>query len=215
MRRRITAASAVLFAALVLPAEIIDRIAISVGNQVITESQIEEELQVTAFLNREKLDLSALEKKQAAARLIEQTLVKREMEFSRYPLPADADADESLKSVTSRYADPTLYETALHQYGIDADALKRRLLWQLTLLRFVDYRFRSGIQLQDADVQAYYQQQVAKWRQQGVQPIPTLEDARGQIEEILTQQRIDQSLETWLTETRTQVAIRYRDETLQ
>ncbi len=204
-----------LFAALVLPAEIIDRIAISVGNQVITESQIEEELQVTAFLNREKLDLSALEKKQAAARLIEQTLVKREMEFSRYPLPAAADADEPLKSVASRYTDPTLYQAALRQYGIDEDVLKRRLLWQLTLLRFVDYRFRSGIQLQDSDVQAYYQQQVVKWRQQGVQPIPTQEDARGQIEEILTQQRIDQSLETWLTETRTQVAIRYRDETLQ
>lgn len=200
---------------ILLPAEIIDRIVISVGNQVITESQIEEEIRITAFLNRAKLDLNSAEKKKAAARLIEQTLVKREMDFSRYPMPSLSDADASLKSVNARFANEALRDDAVRQYGVTEEALRTHLWWQLTVLRFIEYRFSPGIQVSDAEVQAHYQRQVAKWRELGMNPIPTLEEAHDQIAEILTQQRIDEGLERWLVETRKQVTIRYRDETLQ
>jgi hypothetical protein len=210
-----------ILACLLLPAsyfplrsEIIDRIAISAGNQVITEGQIDEEIRLTAFLNHDKLDLAPAERKKAADRLIEQTLVKRDMELSRYPLPPPSDADGELKTLQAGYVALPLYQQALLQYGIDEDGLKRRLQWQITLLRFIDYRFRPAIQIPDADVQAYYQQQLAKWQQQGVKPIPAFDDTRDSIEQTLTEQRIDQALDRWLAETRKQVAIRYHDETL-
>jgi hypothetical protein len=82
-------------------------------------------------------------------------------------------------------------------------------------LRFVDFRFRPGIQVQDSDVQEYYKQQVATWQKEGMQSIPSFGEARGQIEEILTQQRIDEAMNQWLSEVRMQVSVRYRDETLQ
>jgi len=199
----------------VLFPEILDRIAITVANQVITESQIEDEIRVTAFLNREKVDLSAAVKKEAAARLIQQALIRREMDLSRYPLPELSDAGESLQSIKAMYSSETEFQKALENYGITADELTRRLLWQLTLLRFIDYRFRPGIQIPPSDVQAYYRQQVSEWRQKGTNPIPTLEEARDQIEEILTQQRIDQALDQWIQDTMKQVPIRYLDPALQ
>jgi hypothetical protein len=194
--------------------EIIDRIAISAGNQVVTEGQVEEEIRLTAFLNHEKLNLSVAERKKAAGRLIEQALVKRDLDLSRYPLPASSDVDASLHEVKLSYAPESLYQQMLQEYGISEDALKRRLLWQLTLLRFIDYRFRPGIQIPEDDVKAYYDQELVKWKQQGIQSIPTLEDSRANIEEILTQQRIDQALDTWMAETRKQVPINYLDEAL-
>ncbi len=194
--------------------EIIDRIAISAGNQVITESQIDAEVRVTEFLNGEKLDLSAGEKKKAADRLIEQAMVKREMDQSRYPLPELSEADKQFAVLQAGYANPALFESALETYGITPDELKRRLWWQLTVLRFVDFRFRPGIQIPDADVQAYYKQQLAKWQQEGVQRIPSFDEARPQIEEILTQQRIDEELDQWLAQVRMQVPIQYHDEAL-
>jgi hypothetical protein len=197
-----------------LEAEIIDRIAISVGNQVITEGQVSEEIRLTAFLNHEKLDLSIAERKNAAGRLIEQALVKRDLDLSRYPVPTPADADSSLHDVKVSYAPESLYQQMLQQYGISEEALKRRLLWQLTLLRFVDFRFRPGIQIPEADVKTYYDQELTKWKQQGIQPAPTLEDSQAKIEEILTQQRIDHALDTWMAETRKQVTINYLDEAL-
>ena len=197
-----------------LRGEIIDRIAISVGNQVITENQLDEEIRLTDFLNHEKLDLSIGERKKAAGRLIEQALVKRDLDLSRYPLPTPSDADKMLHDVQQGYAPESRYQQMLQQYGITEDGLKRRLLWQLTLLRFVDFRFRPGIQIPEADIKSYYDQELEKWKQQGAQPAPTLEDSRAKIEEILTQQRIDQALDTWIGETRNQVTINYLDEAL-
>ena len=195
-------------------AEIIDRIAISVGNQVITESQVDQEIRITAFLNHEKLDFSIAERKKAAGRLIEQALVKRDLELSRYPMPSPDDAEAALKDAKRIYASESLYQQMLREYGISEDALKRRLLWQLILLRFVDFRFRPGIQIPEADVKTYYDKELAKWKQQGIQPVPTLEDAQAKIDEILTQNRIDQALDTWLAETRKLVVINYLDEAL-
>lgn len=194
--------------------DIIDRIAVTVGNQVITETQIDEEIRVTAFLNREKVDLSAEARKQAASRLIEQALIRREMDLSRYPLPELSDAGESLKGIQAMYPSEAAFQNALQKYGITVDELTRRLWWQLTLLRFIDYRFRPGIQIPAADVQAYYRQQVLLWQQQGIKPVPTLQESRDRIEEILTQKRIDQALDQWLQDTETQVTISYLDPTL-
>src|SRR3984885_8409636 len=197
-----------------LPAEIIDRIVITVGNQVITQSQIDDEIRVTAFLNRAKVDLSADAQKEAAAGLVEQAFIKREMDLSRYPLPELSDAGESLDTLKAMYPSETDFQNALQAYEITAEELTRRLWWQLMLLRFIDYRFRPGIQIPTLDVQAYYRQQVSEWEQKGTQPIPTFEESRDQIEEILTQKQIDQSLEQWIKDTKNQVPIAYLDPAL-
>ncbi len=197
-----------------LSADIIDRIAITVGNQVITESQIDEEISITAFLNRDKLDVSADARKQAASRLIEQALVKREMDLSHYPLPQPDEASAALAGIKATYPSQADFAAALASYGISEADLTQRLLWQFTVLRFIDYRFRPGIQIPDADVQTYYRQQVSGWEKQGIKPIPSLEESRDQIEEILTQKRIDQALNQWLADTRKQVPVIYHDTTL-
>lgn len=198
-----------------LSGEIIDRIAISVGTQVITESQIEEDLRLTEFLNQDKLNLSLDDRKKAAARLIEQALVRREIELSHYPMPELADSEEALVAIKARFASDAEYKKSLAAYGLSVDALQQRLLWQASFLRFIDYRFRPGIQIADADIQAYYQQQLEKWKQEGKQPVPAFEDVRSSIEETLTEQRIDQAIDRWLADTRTQVRIRFVDEALQ
>ncbi len=211
-------AAAILYCALLaftwtaVRAEVVDRVAISIGTQVITEEQIDIEVRLTDLLNRQSLDVSAAARKAAASRLVQQTLVKREMELSRYPLPALADADASLKDVKGDYRSDAEYHDALALYGVTEDELRERLWWQLTVLRFIDYRFRPGIQISDAEIQAYFDQQLPKWRAGGKNP--QLSEVRDQIEATLTEQRVDQNLDRWLVEARSQVAIRYRDEAL-
>jgi len=195
--------------------EIIDRIAVTVGNQVITQSQIDDEVRVTAFLNRERLALNVESRKAAAKRLIEQALIKHELDLSRYPLPELTEANISLDNLRAMYPSGADFEAALQAYDITPDELRRRLWWQLTLLRFIEYRFRPGIQVPASDVQAYYRQQVSQWEQKGTKPIPTLEESRAKIEEILTQKRIDEALEQWMKDTRNQLMIAYRDPGLQ
>ena len=191
-------------------AEIIDRIAVSVGNQVITEDQIGEEIRVTAFLNREKPDLSPAQKRRAAERLIEQTLVHREIEVSKYPVPPMSDAEKAIDKVQEQFESQAAFEQALQTCGVTRKELLSHLWWQLAVMNFIDYRFRAAVQVKDSDVEAFYDEQVEKWRQQGVETIPSLDESRAKIEGMLEQQRIDRALDRWLGDTRTQVEIRYR-----
>lgn len=194
--------------ALLCRAEIIDRIAVSVGNQVITEAQILDEIRVTAFLNRQKAEFTPEQKKAAAERLIEQTLMKREMELSHYPLPEMAEADPMLTEALAGRPAPA-------EAGIMEQDLKQHLWWQLTMLRFIEYRFRPSVQIPEAAIQDYYDKKRVEWEQQGVNPIPALEDSRADIEKILTQERVDRALDRWLGDARTRVDILYRKEVFQ
>jgi len=55
-----------------LHAEIIDRIAVSVGNQAVTTSDIDREIRVTALLNRSQPDFSPAARRATADRMVEQ-----------------------------------------------------------------------------------------------------------------------------------------------
>jgi hypothetical protein len=196
---------AVAMAAITVQAEVIDRIAVSVGKQVITESQIVEEIRVTALLNRQPVAIDPEEKRKAAERLVEQTLMRRDMEFTHYPLPALSEADAALRDVHATGED-------LRKYSITEDELRRHLWWQLTMLRFIDYRFLPGIQISDAEIRDYYAKKKAEWEQQGSTKIPTLDDSRADIEKILTSERVDQAVDRWLGDARTRLDIQYREE---
>ncbi len=71
-----------------LRAETIDRIAVSVGNLVITASELDRQIRATAFLNGKPPDFSPASKRATADRMVEQTLIRRELESGHYPLPA-------------------------------------------------------------------------------------------------------------------------------
>src|SRR5688572_25991518 len=83
-------------AAAVCGGEIIDRVAVTVGPSVITESELRRELRITAFLDGRELDLGSAAKRAAGDRLIDQRLIRREIETSRYPVSSDPEAIERL-----------------------------------------------------------------------------------------------------------------------
>ena len=191
-------------------AGIIDRIAVTVDNQAITLSQVLEEIRVTAFLNGEQPDFSAASKRKTAERMVEQALIRHEMEFNRYQMPTLADTDSMLKQVKDAYSSDQAYQDALRRDGITEAQVRQHLLWQVTTLRFIDYRFRPGIQIVEQDMEDYYNAHRQELERGG--KLPPLDQVRGQIEDLLKQQRIDQALDRWLGEARTQAQISYKPE---
>src|ERR1035441_10121619 len=89
----VLAALAFAVLAIAAPAEIIDRIAVSVGNRVITESDLHREIRGAAFLDGVKPDFSPAGQLATAQRMVEQVLIRRELEISRYPVPSAAEGD--------------------------------------------------------------------------------------------------------------------------
>ena len=194
--------------------EIIDRIAVSVGNRVITRSDLEREIRVTAFLNAATPDLSAANRRATAARMVDQRLVRRELELSRYPAPAPAEAQEWFaKLKAARYPDEAQGEAALARYGVTAQDVRDALYWQLTFLRFVDVHFRPSVQVSAREIRDYFEREVrpaAEAARPGERP--ALAQYRDQIEKTLIGRQVDRALEAWLQEARRRTAVEYREE---
>jgi hypothetical protein len=187
--------------------ELIDRIAATVGRQVITDSQIAEEIAVAAFLDAKPPDWSERNRDQTANRLIDQTLIRREIEATRFPQATAAEGAHLLDQL--RAATPGDFQAALKSAHLTEAILAQHFEWQVTFLRFVEYRFRPGIQIPEGDLRDFYEKQVAVWRQQN-KPIPSLEDSRPDLERLLGSRYVDQALDRWLGDQRTQTQIVFK-----
>lgn len=154
----------VLFAATVR-AELVDRIAITVGRDVVTELQIDEELRVTAFLNHQAIIRDAEARRSAAARLIEQLLVKREMELSHYPLPQPSELDQYQQQIEDDFGDAARFSQALNTYHLSEATLRDHLSLQLMTMRFIEFRFRPDVN-SPADIEARTDQVLDAWLDQ-------------------------------------------------
>lgn len=196
-------------------AEIVDRVAVTVDRIVITTSDITSHIRVAAFLNEQPPDLSAAARRAAAQRLVEQALVQREMEILRYPAPSAADVDAVLEQLRRGANAPEAFQARLAEYGITESELRRSLLRQIMTLRFIDFRFRPGIAVTDAEIEAYYRDEFLPGLRADGQGVPPLEEAREQIEEILIGRRVDEALDRWLAAAAAQANIEYREEAFQ
>ena len=198
-------------------ADIIDRVAVTMDNQVITESEILLEIRLTAFQNGGPLAFKPEAKREAAGRLIEQKLIRKEIEVGRYVQPSPADVEPILKQLeTQRFHNAGELRQALEKYDVREEDLKAHLLWQLTLLRFIDVRFRPGIQVTDQDIQQYFSQKLPELEKRaGPEKKIRLEDLRDKIQEALTDERVDQQLNDWLAETRKHMRIEFHPEAFQ
>ncbi len=203
-----------LFAAAAAFPDIVDRIAVSVGNHVITASDLDRQIRVTSFLDGVKPDLSPAAKRSMAGKMVDQALVRRELETSRYPAPSPSEVEPVLAQFKKEhFGGDAEYQRALASYGISDQDVKDELLWERTLLAFLDVRFRPAVQVNDQDIQNYFDKTVKPAAQAAHPGEPvSLDDYRAEIEQHLTGEREDEEMARWLEQARRRTQIVYHDE---
>lgn len=199
-----------LFSAAWLRAEVVDRIAITIDYQVITESQIDEELRVAALLNHSALLRVPAARRDAADRLIQQLLIKREMALSHFAEPDPAELGTYLAGVKKEIAETDGLPEALRRYDLNETTLRDHLVSQLTTLRYVEFRFRPEVSVTEAAVQTY----VRRNSNPGTNP-GTPAKTPDEIRKLILAERTDAALDGWLEEARKRFNIVYLDKALQ
>jgi hypothetical protein len=189
-------------------AVVIDRIVVIVDKLVIKSSDIDRDLRVTEFLNSQPLDLSVAAKRKAAERLIDQTIIREEMEKSAYPPASTASVDAMVKRVLPARA------AELSRYGLTEAQLRMQMQWQLDVLKFIDERFRPGVLVTDDQVQAYYNEHKADLERQYPQT-KTYAAMAPQIRAKMEGDQVDLNFDQWLTAARKRSRIVYRQEAFQ
>lgn len=197
-------------------AVVIDRMAAIVGKHVIKASDIDRDLRLTQFMNGEQPDFSPEARRKAADRLIDQSIIRDEIANGGYSRPSESDADALLKQLErDRFggSDARL-QAELSRYGLTEQQLRAHLLWQLTVLRFIDQRFRPGVLVTDEEVRAYYDQHLADLRRQYAGN-NSFEALQPKIRASLEGQRINQNFTEWLDQARKRNRIEYKEASFQ
>jgi hypothetical protein len=192
---------------------VIDRIAVIVGKHAIKISDIVEDLRVTEFLNREPLGLNAAAKRKSAERLIDQEIIRQEIATGGYRRPSEAEGQAYEKQLENDrfHGSAAQMRQALAKYDLTEEQLREELLWQLTVLRFIDQRFRAGVLVTDEEVKSYYDQHLAALRAQYPNGF-SLEELQAKVRSSLEGERINQSFNEWLEQQRKMYRIEYRQE---
>jgi hypothetical protein len=190
--------------ALAARGEIVDRIAVTVGKQVIAESDVIRELRIEAFLDQKPIDLSPAARRKAADRLVDQLLILQDAAEVRLPLPSAADAAPLLEQLKEQYGTEAAYRAALARDHVTEQELATHLLAGLQSMRFTDLRFRPEVQFSEDDLRDFYNTLP--------KPFPPFEQSRDQVEKLLTEQREFQALDRWLGMARTETQILYREQ---
>jgi hypothetical protein len=198
----------------IAPGAIVDRVEIAVGNKVITQSDIEQRIRLTAFQNSDTLDFSLATRRQMAQRLIDQTLIGREMEVGHYPrigTPTVDDMFTEFQTLNYPNADPVRSHSsmlaALTKYGLTEAELRADLARQADLLTFLSLRFRPGIDVTVDEIKKYFDEKVLEAAKQEL----GLGGMRAEIQQEIAKERADKELDTWLQDQRKRTKIEYPD----
>jgi hypothetical protein len=202
-----------LLSTLLSGAVVLDRIAVIAGTHAIKTSDIDRDVRLTQFINQEPLNISSATKRESAERLITQDILRQEIVTGGYRRPPDTEGVEletQLRRDRFGNSDQRMRE-ALQRYGVTEAELRERLLWQITVLQFIDQRFRAGVVVTGDDIRNYYDQHAAEFRKQEPKD-NTLEALAPKIKAAIEGQRIDQNFNEWLDQARRGYRVEYKQE---
>ncbi|HXE61922.1 MAG TPA: hypothetical protein VN519_00185 [Bryobacteraceae bacterium] len=182
-------------------AVVLDRVAVVVGKRAIKLSDIERDIRVTAFLNRAAVDTSPAARCKSAERLVDQTVIRDEIATGDYERATDQEAAGLLSNLRrDRFGgSEARLRQDLTKYGVTQDQVTEALRWQLTVLRFIEERFRPAVMIPDEAVKAYYDQHLAELRKQNPNA-SSFEALQPKIREQLASVEVDKQFDAWLTD---------------
>jgi hypothetical protein len=191
------------WSAMLSGAVVLDRIAVIAGTHVIKASDIQLDIRLTDFLNRVPLNFSPAARREAAERLITQQIIRDDIVNGGYRRPPETEAAQLQAELDrDRFGgSQQRLRDALKSYGLTEPELREQLLWQITVLQFINQRFRDGVVVTDDELRAYYDQHIADLRRENPRNI-SFEALAPKIRTTLEGQRVNQNLNEWLDQAR-------------
>ncbi len=200
-----------------LQGQLLDRIAVTVDDRVITLGDVIDEIRLAALLEGAALEITPESKRRAAERLVESLLLSRDMEMTRFPPVSDEELEEFLARIrTARGLNAAAWEDEVRRYQLSPAHVREQLRRRLGVLRYIEFRFRPQVQLTDAEVRQYMQDRLGPGSApMAGNPERALEAARQAAESALAAQRVNELVDAWLKDTRKRARIRYREAAFQ
>jgi len=201
MRRGVLHAALVVLLATSAAAEVIDRIAAIVDDQVITTSEIEQLAEIR-FIPRLDNEPDDDYRTRILDDLIDQTLRYRDVQrFGNEPV-SDAAVDARIEQIASRFPSRDEFDAALRRTGLTLRDLRLRVERRLEVERHVDEQFSPLVFVSLDEIERYYQDVWLPERLAKNLPRVPLASVRDQLRATLKTERLRQEVDRWTAQLR-------------
>lgn len=202
---------------------VLDRVLAVVNGHAILSSDLREEM-LLSILEPRGPDADAETPQEALQRLISRTLIRQQIreEDARSIEPTAAEVQGRVAEIRKELpicvrescATDAGWSEFLAKHGLTENRVKTYLRSRMQILRFIEMRFRQGIQISQQEVEAYYHDTLVPQYQPG-QAVPQLNAVAPRIEEILLQQQVNEMFTGWLDSLRKQGEVEILDPSLE
>lgn len=202
---------------------VLDRVVAVVNRRVILSSDVDDEIQLSV-LDPNLVGQGALTRPRALDQLISRALIEQQIrqedEQAAEP-PADEVAarlheirTELPACVRANCASDARWTAFLAAHRLTPRRVETYLRYRLEILRFIEQRFRQGIEISQPQIAAYYNDTLLPQYAPG-EPAPKLDQVAPRIAEILLEQQVNALFDDWLANLRTQGDVEILDPALE
>jgi peptidyl-prolyl cis-trans isomerase SurA len=202
---------------------VLDRAIAVVNKHVILQSDLDDEMKLS-ILEPNRDSESRTTPQLALEQLIRQNLIvqqiRQEDAEAVQPTTEEVDArlDELRKvlpaCVRQNCASDAGWNEFLSVHGLTQHRVETYLRYRLEILRFIERRFRQGIQISPQEIETYYHDTLLPQYKPG-DTIPSLEQVSPRIQEILLQQHVNDLFNNWLENLRQEGDVEVLDPALE
>lgn len=202
---------------------VLDRVVAVVNNQAILTSDIDDEIRLSV-LDPVRGGMGVLTRTRALDQLIGRALIQQQMrqEDTEAAEPSQQEVDRRLLEIRKELpacvrencsTDPG-WSAFLSAHELTPTLVETYLRHRLEILRFIETRFRQGINISPEEIGDYYKNTLLPQYAKG-ETAPPLEQVSARIQEILLQQRVNVMFDDWLGNLRKQGDIEVLDPALE
>ena len=202
---------------------VLDRVVAVVNNQAILASDIDDEMRLSV-LDPNRGGLGRLTRGAALEQLIARALIQQQIrqEDVESAAPPQTEVDARLAEirkeipacVRANCVTDAGWKAFLDAHGLTQQRVEVYLRYRLEILRFIEQRFRQGISISPAEIEAYYKNTLLPQYAKG-EATPPLDKVSKRIQEILLQQQVNALFDDWLSNLRKQGDIEVLDPVLE
>ena len=180
----------------------IDGIAARIGDDVVTDSEVRQ-LEGYQLL----IDGHAESRATVVQELVDQWIVRTEAATTKFPHPTADEVAEEFQSLVKQFSSVQQFQANLAHAGLTQDGVRQVLERQLYYVRFLNYKFHAAAQVTSAEIEAYYQKELAPQLEKKGLSVPPLNQVEAQIRQLLTQEEINKKAAQWLEEAKARLRI--------
>jgi hypothetical protein len=206
---------------------VLDRVVAVVNRRVILASDVEDEMQLSVLEPSHAADSAGRQKptrQRALEQLISRALIEQQIrqedEQTAEPPASEIAARlheiraELPACVRANCASDAGWKAFLAAHGLTPQRVETYMLRRLEVLRFIEQRFRQGIQISQQQIATYYTDTLLPQYAPG-EAAPTLAQVAPRIQEILLEQQVNALFDDWLANLRKQGDVEILDPALE